>query len=129
MFVSHRHLWSVGCHQLGGRYLGYILDNHPTIYSHIGYALQKFHKTNNGLAQFLYSRDKGMGNKVLLYKRISFFCTVWGVAGTKTIHKLKAIQSRTLHSTSNVSWYKRNALIHSDLKVDSIHTAIKNSPK
>ncbi|KAG8193967.1 hypothetical protein JTE90_013662 [Oedothorax gibbosus] len=68
-------------------------------------------------------------NKVLLYKSmikpvLMYASPVWATAKKCHRKKIQTFQNKTLENITNAPWYVRNTIIHKDLEIDPIDSAI-----
>lgn len=88
-------------------------------------------KAKQDLAHLLYSNNLSIKNKILFYKIVLrpillYASPVWGSAAKTHFKRLQTFQNKTLQAIQKAPWYFSTSTCHTNLRMTSINTEIKN---
>ena len=112
------------------KYLGVHLDKKLNFHEHIKQSIAKATGASLSLNPIMGRNSKmSLNNKVTLYKSmikpiLLYASPVWAAVRKTQRKKLQVFQNKALRRITNAPWYVRNTIIHRDLGIESIDSAI-----
>lgn len=112
------------------KYLGVHLDRKLNFNEHIKQTIGKATGASISLNPLIGKNSKlSLHNKVILYKSmikpiLLYASPAWAAVRKTTRHKLQIFQNKALRRMTDAPRYVRNKILHRDLKIDTIDSAI-----
>ena len=117
------------------KYLGVILDQNLSFSEHIkkvrsraAFALSRLHSILNARSK-LSLRCKLRIFTTCIRPIMTYACPVFAQAKPHLIHRMQALQNRSLRKITGSPWFVRNEILHLDLKIPTIRQFMKRNAK